>query len=467
MRNLHLPLAAAFLILLGSLGHAQTVTSVLRFTQDLSNYGAVVTPAQGRDGRLYGTTDGFSSNTNPDGTIFKINTDGSGVDVLFAFNGANGQLPASGVMLSTDGNYYGTAGYGGESSAGVLFKIAPTGDYTLLYQFSGGADGGAPIGPIQGADGNLYGVTITGGNGDGTVFKYSPSTGTLSTILSLNADGSQGNGPNAALIQASDGSLYGNTYTGGANNCGTIFRLTTTGVMLNVYSFPCGLGGSTPQAPLYEASDGNLYGTTFYGGKVNSSGDCKKGCGTVFRVAHGLVSVIYRFSGYPTDGALGAGLTEGTDGNLYGGTDRGGAHDFGTLYQITTSGQYKLLYSFVDTVGSAPVAPLMQHTNGKFYGTAAFGGQGYGTIYSLDMGLGPFIALVRYTGRIGQAVQILGQGLTGSTAVTINGVASTSFKVVTDRYMTAVIPTGATTGPVVVTTTAGTLTSNHNLQIVQ
>ena len=145
----------------------------------------------------------------------------------------------------------------------------------------------------------------------------------------------------------------------------------------------------------------------------------------------------------------------------------GGAQDFGTLYQITTSGQYKLLYSFVDAVGSGPVGPLLQHTNGKFYGVASFGGQGYGTIYSLDMGFGPFIALVSYTGRIGQPVQILGQGLTGATAVTINGVAATSFKVVTDRYMTAVIPTGATTGPVVVTTPTGTLTSNHNLQVVQ
>ena len=447
-------------------GDSQTVTGLVSFTDALSNYGGGGTLAQGRDGRLYGTTDGFSSNQTPDGTIYKVNTDGSGLDPFFTFNGSDGQLPFS-VILSTDGNYYGTTPYGGESNAGVLFKVTPTGNYTLLYQFSGGVDGGVPIGPIQASDGNFYGVTGTGGNGDGTVFKYSPSTGTLSTILSLSADGSQGNVPAAQLIQASDGSLYGVTDSGGTNNCGTIFRLTTTGVLLNVYSFPCGPGGSTPEAPLYEASDGNLYGTTFYGGNKNSTRDCKRGCGIIFRLSHGRVSVIYRFSGYPNDGGLGGGLTEGTDGNLYGGTDVGGAQDFGTLYQITTSGQYKSLYSFVDSVGSGPVGPLMQHTNGKFYGTAAFGGQGYGTVYSLDMGLTPFIALVRHTGRIGQAVQILGQGLTGSTAVTINGVASTSFKVVTDRYMTAVIPTGAATGPVVVTTTTGTLTSNHNLQIVQ
>jgi uncharacterized repeat protein (TIGR03803 family) len=220
--------------------------------------------------------------------------------------------------------------------------------------------------------------------------------------------------------------------------------------------------------PLIQASDGSFYGTTDAGGTITSKGECVSGCGTVFRMSHGAVTILYRFSGAPTDGAGPlAGLVEGTDGNLYGGTYRGGTGDLGTLFQITTGGQYKLLYSFIDTVGSGMAAALAQHTNGKFYGNASYGGQsGAGSIYSLDMGLGLFIALVRYTGRVGQPVQILGQGLTGSTAVTINGVAATSFKVATDRYMTAVIPTGATTGPVVVTTPKGTLTSNHSLRIV-
>jgi uncharacterized repeat protein (TIGR03803 family) len=163
-----------------------------------------------------------------------------------------------------------------------------------------------------------------------------------------------------------------------------------------------------------------------------------------------------------------AGLTEGTDGDLYGSTLKGGKNQLGTLYQITTSGQYKLLYSFAAEVGSGPAAALLQHTNGKFYGTASGDGRNNaGSLYSFDVGLGPFVALVRYAGRVGQPVQILGQGLTGSTGVTINGVAVTSFKVVSDKYMTAVIPVGATTGPVVVTTANGTLTSNHNLRIVQ
>ena len=267
-------------------------------------------------------------------------------------------------------------------------------------------------------------------------------------------------------MQASDGNLYGTTAFGGTSNSGTIFKLSVSGSLLQSYSFTGGTGGELPLAPLVQALDGNLYGTTFYGGTV--TGQCKNGCGTIFEMSHGLVSTLYNFSGTVADGAYPqGGLSEGADGNLYGSTVQGGKSQLGTLYQITTSGQYKLLYSFVGQVGSGPDAALLQHTNGKFYGTVGFGGRNNaGSLYSLDMGLPPFIALVRYTGRIGQPVQILGQGLTGSTAVTVNGVTATSFEVVSDTYMTAVVPTGATTGPVVVTTPTGSLTSNHNFQIV-
>ena len=208
---------------------------------------------------------------------------------------------------------------------------------------------------------------------------------------------------------------------------------------------------------------------TAVGGIFTKNGDCAFGCGTIYRLSNGTISTLYSFSGYPNDGGLPiAGITEATDGQLYGATHDGGASDFGALYRITTNGQYQLLYSFAERIGRNADGTLLQDTSGVFYGTTNVGGKYLeGSLYNLNMGLGPFIALVRYTGRVGQPVQILGQGLTGSTAVTINGVAATSFKVVTDRYMTAVVPTGATTGPVVVTTPTGMLTSNHNFQIVQ
>ncbi len=399
-------------VILPGIGECQTANEVLGFSGNLQSNGGAMTLTQGRDGKLHGTTSGFDRTTMLDGTLFQVSTGGK-VTTLHSFGGADGAFPIPGLTLAIDGNFYGTTVSGGSVDRGVLFKITTSGTYTLLHQF--------------------------------------------------------GNQITSPLVQASDGSLYGVAAGYGANGCGTIFRLSTAGTLLSVYSFPCGAGGSTPYGALIQASDGNLYGITAAGGTMTSKGECQSGCGTVFQVSHGIVSILYRFAGYPSDGALAlAGLVQGTDGNLYGGTDKGGINDLGVLYQITLSGQYKLLYSFAQRIGAGANAALMQHTNGKFYGNASFGGRdSEGAIYSLDMGLGPFVALVRYTGRIGQPVQILGQGLTGSTAVTINGVAATTFKVVSDTYMTAVVPTGATTGPVVVTTATGTLTSNHNFRIVQ
>jgi uncharacterized repeat protein (TIGR03803 family) len=162
-----------------------------------------------------------------------------------------------------------------------------------------------------------------------------------------------------------------------------------------------------------------------------------------------------------------AGLVEGTDGNLYGTTEEGGSDNIGTLFQITKNGDHKVLYSFASGIGSTLQSAPMQHTNGRFYGLSAVGGaDDNGSVYTLDMGLGPFVAFVRPSGRVGQSAEILGEGLTGTTAVTFNGLPASSFKVINDTYMTAVVPSGATTGQVVVTTPGGTLTSNVNFRIV-
>ncbi len=469
MKSLYRAAALAGLFLLPAWATGQTVKEV--FAYPVSAQGPLSLPAQGRDGSVFTTAGGFGyGTTNTDGAIIRTPISSKGGQVLHAFTEADGAVPLSGVTLAMDGNLYGVTYNGGTSSSGVLYKITTGGTYTVVHEFSAEADGGFPVAaPIQGSDGNLYGTTSFGNVDDGTVYKYNPSAETFATLFSFSQDGSHGAQIEAPLIQASDGNLYGTTEVGGTNNCGTIFELSISGALLYTYSFPCGAEGEYPYTPLIQASDGNFYGTTFYGGNITSSGECKTGCGTIFKMSNGVVSTLYSFSGYPNDGAnADSGLTEGTDGNLYGITTSGGAHALGTIYQIASSGQYKLLYSFVGVVGSSPGAPLLQHTNGSFYGTAFHGGQNkQGSLYRLDMGLGPFIALVRYTGRIGQPVQILGQGLTGSTTVTVNGIAATSLKVASDTYMTAVIPTGATTGPVVVTTPTGTLTSNHNFRIVQ
>jgi uncharacterized repeat protein (TIGR03803 family) len=240
-------------------------------------------------------------------------------------HGCGRSNPEGGLTLGLDGNYYGAATFGGASGAGTLFKVSPTGIFTLLYQFSASSDGGYPNAPpIQAADGNLYGTTAGSSASDGTVYKYSPSSGALTTILSLETDGTQGQYFGSALLQTTDRTLYGATEKGGASGCGAIVHLTTSGNLLNVYSFTCGSGGSRPISALIQASDGNLYGTTSEGGNTTSNRDCAFGCGTIFRLSDGAISTLYAFSGEPTDGGLPiAGLVEGTDGQMYGSTHEG------------------------------------------------------------------------------------------------------------------------------------------------
>jgi uncharacterized repeat protein (TIGR03803 family) len=441
-------------VLLSQAAPAQTVKTLYSFTgANSSGNPGLGTLAQGRNGKLYGTTIGPNGDA---GSAFSITTGGNASEV-YAF-GSDGTNPWGGLTLGQDGYYYGTAFEGGSSGNGVLFKLSPTGAYTSLHEFDGGSDGAFPLSPpIQASDSNFYGTT-SGTNGSSTVYRYEPN-GTFTTISNLSS--AQGSYVIAPLTQGSDGNLYGTASDGGSTDgCGTIFKLSTAGQILWTYAFPCGKGGSVPYAALLQASDGNFYGTTISGG---IDGGVQPG--TVFRLSqNGIVTILYAFKN-PIDGSGPAGsLTQGTDGNLYG-TTLGG--DGGTIFELTLSGTHTILHRFGSS-GKDPYAGVMQDTNGTFYGTTYAGGRsGFGTVYSLNMGLGPFVTFVQPTGAAGSGAQILGQGLTGSTSVTFNGVAATSFKVVNDTYMTAVVPTGAITGKVVVTTPGGTLTSNVNFRILQ
>jgi uncharacterized repeat protein (TIGR03803 family) len=435
----------------------QTVTYPYSFT---GQYGLADpfygTLAQGRDANLYGTAAQLSG----DGSVFKFATAGS-AGSLFAFDVTDGSNPFGGLRLATDGQFYGTTAYGGSANDGVLFKVEPDGSLTILHEFLGGSDGMVPFaGPIQASDGNLYGTT--GGSDEiaATVYKYDRSSGVFTTIYQFAE--TQGQSIYAPLVQGTDGNLYGTAVEGGAHSCGTIFKLTTSGELLFYYSFPCGLGGSAPFGPLVQASDGNFYGTTQRGGS-------SRGHGTIFKMSQaGVVSIIYGFQGAPQDGSQpSAGLTQATDGKLYGTTAAGGTFDFGTLFQITTGGTYKVLSTLSINTGNQPQDAPVQHTNGLLYGTTVGGGKfGFGTVYSVKMGLGPFVTFVQPTAAVGGTAQILGQGLTGTTSVSFNDVAASSFTVVSDTFMTAVVPAGATTGKVVVTTPSGPLTSNVNFRIL-
>src|SRR5580698_7613513 len=298
--------------------------------------------AQGPDGNFYGTTSeggniNVCSGLEPGcGTIFKI-TPGGTFTTLYRF-GANpdftdGAEPDSGVVLGADGNFYGTTIGGGTTTSGTVFKITPGGTFTSLYSLctqDNCPEGAFPAGGlVQGTDGNFYGATLEGGGtgAEGVLFKITPS-GTYSVVYTFcNSVGYCPNGstPNAPLVVGSDGEFYGTASTGGTDNYGSIYKVTSGGSATLLFSFSCTAtgplvcdDGQTPQAGLFLGSDGNFYGTTSAGG-VNSNA----AAGLIYKYAAGSVTPMYVFceiSGCPDGSDPQAAPLQGADGNFYGTT---------------------------------------------------------------------------------------------------------------------------------------------------
>jgi uncharacterized repeat protein (TIGR03803 family) len=442
-------------------------------------------------------------------------------NVLTNFDGTNGGNPYGSLVQGEDGNFYGTTNVKGPTDYGTAFKITSAGQLTTLYSFCSQpqcADGGEPrAGLIQGTDGLFYGTTTMGGGqtGDGTLFGMT-STGTLSGAYDFGADNfpsnaalvqspggdlygltaeqvfkitrsgklttlytfTNGTSAGNGLMQASNGNFYITTYYGGAYGFGAIYKMTPSGNVTTLYSFcPSNCdddNGFAPDATMVEGNDGSLYGTTSQGG---TNGD-----GTVFKIALGKITTLYNFCSQTgcTDGSYPLGLVQGSDGNFYGVTYYGGNNGGylsgeGTLYKITPAGQLTTLYRFCSQTncadGSGPLAALMQGTDGNFYGTTLYGGSNAsacppfifsgpcGTVFSLSTGLGPFVKLTQNFGSVGHTGGILGQGFTGTTGVFLNGTPA-SFTVISDTFIQATVPAGATSGFVTVNTPSGTLTSN-------
>jgi uncharacterized repeat protein (TIGR03803 family) len=470
MRRLLISILSIFLAVGLSPASAQTLSALAEFDGTNGSNPANVSLIQGTDGNFYGTTEGGgTSKTCPGGcgTIFKVTPDGV-LTAFVSFDGTNGELPLAGVFQAIDGNFYGTT-YDVE---GTLFKLTPAGEVTTLaYDFySFGA-------LIEASDLSLYGTSYNGGaNGDGSVFKISPS-GTVSTIYSFSSY-SYGStvpyGPSGGLIEATDGNFYGMTEFGGngeslscSSGCGTVFQLTPAGKLTVVHNFcstPSCNDGFHPIGALLQASDGNLYGTTSVGGV--------DGNGTVFRITpNGKLKTLHSFCSEPncSDGAGPYGpLIQATDGNLYGTTLRGGVYDgsYGTIYQLTLSGVLTTVAEFDLSDGQNPEAGLLQSTSGMFYGVTFAGGNDDGMVYSFDMGLGPFVTTNPTAGNAGIPVIILGNNLTGASSVTFNGQAA-EFVVVSDTEIKAKVPSGATTGSVEVVIPGTTLKSNTPFRVTK
>jgi len=402
---------------------------------------------QGKDGNFYGvaTEGGTGGEACADttglsgcGTVFKL-TPGGTLTVLHSFCGGSGcgslsvdgAMPTGRMVFGANGDLYGTTQtggfYNGFYNQGTIFRITTSGAYTVLHVFSGNfgstPDGANPAaGLTLASNGDFYGTTTAGGaSKDGTVFKMTPA-GKV-TLLHSFTGSSDGSMPIGALVQASDGNLYGTCYSGGTNGTGTLFRITTKGVFTKLYDFAAEAApgiGNFPRAGLVEASDGNLYGTAWEGGEFEVTG---------------------------------------------------------TIYQFTLAGVGTLEASFdASTTGFSPLGALLQGSDGRLYVTLQDNGgensedvQDQGAISVLNLGLkSPAPGAFEFTptkGLVGAKITLRGSAFVGTTAVTFNGKSGASV-VEASGYITATVPAGATSGTISVTNAGGTTTSKSSFTVL-
>ena len=452
-------MALVFVVAAVALGSLAVPAAAQTYTV-LHNYSAVgprnfqysAAMVQGRDGKLYGTSS--QGGTSGLGTVFNISLLGADT-TLHSFDGTTGTNTYGGVTLGSDGNFYGTTFFGGSSNLGVIYKITSTGTLTLLHTFTNTGDGGGPnSAPIQGVDGNFYGAVFGSGNAVGSgIFKITP-TGVFKTLHSTTPT----DGFNSNVMQGSDGSLYGPAASGGLGN-GTVFKVSTAGTYKVLHNFT-GTDGSFAFGRLVQGTDGNFYGIASQGGT--------NGNGVIYKITStGVFTVLHKLDPTTEGFASQAGLIQATDGNLYATTLFGGSLTGGTLFKITTGGVLTVLHTF-DSANPAngfnPCTTLTQDTNGLLYGETANGGTGDGVFYSLNIGAAPFAKLALTSGKVGASIGIFGQGFLAATGVTFGGVAGT-FTTSGDGYMTATVPAGAKTGPVVVLIPSGNLTSSQTFKV--
>jgi uncharacterized repeat protein (TIGR03803 family) len=482
------------------------------------------TTAQGRDGNMYSTTPQVWSGQS--GDIFKITPTGT-VTGRFTFDGTDGGYVSAGLTLALGGDFYGAASQGGSFGFGTVFKVTPGGAVTTLYNFTNGADGAYPSAPpIQGVEGNFYGnasscAGLPSGNEcipfdtDGSIYKITPE-GAFSVLHTFS--GPDGINPFGQLVQGTDGYLYGTTLDGGAHGVGTVFKISTEGDFTLLYTFD-GTHGAHPLAGgLIQGYDGNFYGMASQGGA--------SGAGLLFKITPGgKLKVVYDLANSGCCSNPVGGLVQATDGNFYGTTVFGG-----NVFRITPSGEFTdladiggspqsvmlqhtngILYSYNAIAGSAdrgyffsmnvslapfvtflpaarPVGGVVEilgqgftgATGVSFNGTAATftaesdtyltatvpAGASTGSITVTEPGgtltsnktfrVVPQIKSFSPTnGPVSTSVVITGESFIGVIDVHFGYVKVTSFTVDSDTQITATVPAGAETGNISVCTASG------------
>lgn len=375
----------------------------------------------GSDGWLYGTTLLGVNTAVPGGLVYKLQTNGAGFQVIHQFVGADGHSPQAAVSEASDGFLYGTASGGGSGNSGVVYKLAKNGSqFAVLHHFTGGGDSASPYGGlVEGSDGYLYGTTDFGNSATrGTVYKVDKAGNNYSIIHNFTGspDGQQ---CNSKLLRGSDGWLYGTTVFGGSSAGGTVFKLLENGGGYAVIrSFTSGTNGSGPVAGVVEASDGFLYGTTQLGGGVS-------GGGVVFKLDKfgGNFGVIKSFAGSGTDLRTPlAELVEGANGMLFGSASAGGTSNRGGIFRLNKDGSgYTVLRHFTGSPGGgdgdSPRMALLRINDDLFYCTARNGGaSGGGAVFA--MSTDPFRPWDFQISRAGNNVALQFRG-TGSRSYTI------------------------------------------------
>jgi uncharacterized repeat protein (TIGR03803 family) len=404
------------------------------------------TLAETSPGVFYGTTSSGVASGSP-GALFRVATDGN-LTFLHSFDGANeGNLPNGSLVRAVDGNLYGVAQGGGSRQNGTIFKSDLAGNVSVVFSFPGSASGTiTPYSLVQASNAALYGAISSSGTTPSVAYRLAPG-GPLVTIHIFTGAEGQPVGP---LMEASDGNLYGLSSIG-------IYRLTLSGTLTTIHTLS-GDDGTTPMGNLAEASNGRLYGVNAFGGANDF--------GTLFSVSlSGAFRVEHAFTGGSDGGHPLTGTARANDGNVYGTTGLVP----GSIFRITTGGQFTTLYTFQNAlIGGNPnfdSPGVLQGSDGKLYGVqTTFGG----SVYSLDVGLGPTLPLVTgftpSSGAPGTTVFIAGSNFLGASSVTFKGVPA-EYVLRNSTVIVAVVPAGGTSGPISVATPNGTATSQESFTV--